>query len=161
MYVFARCAHPNKSASLYRLASLQRVSFSPFTYEDVSAPGRSLIGVTMPRPKRRKIVGRNSAQVTLVWNLAASSSSGACAISWEYFSLVKKKKVICNFLCIQCLLLILLQRSIGCTDEAPAIFFDCTAKSHFKQYLLGTHSSKQLLHLRTQSVTKYWGYCHC
>lgn len=54
MYVFARCAHPNKSVSLYRLASLQRVSFSPFTYDDVSAPGRSLIGVTMPRPKRKK-----------------------------------------------------------------------------------------------------------
>lgn len=53
IYVFASCAHPNKSTSLYRLASLQRVSFSPFTYEDVSAPGRSLIGVTMPRPKRK------------------------------------------------------------------------------------------------------------
>lgn len=53
IYVFARCAHPSKSASLYKLASLQRVSFSPFTYEDVSAPGRSLIGVTMPRPKRK------------------------------------------------------------------------------------------------------------
>lgn len=53
IYVFASCAHPNKSTSLYRLASLQRVSFSPFTYEDVSAPGRSLIGVTMPRPRRR------------------------------------------------------------------------------------------------------------
>ena len=63
IYVFARWAHPNKSASLYRLASLQRVSFSPFTYEDVSAPGRSLIGVTMPRPKRGKIVERDSGQI--------------------------------------------------------------------------------------------------
>ena len=74
MYVFARWAHPNKSASLYRLASLQRVSFSPFTYEDVSAPGRSLIGVTMPRPKRKNWGERLRSNNSLPENQLAESS---------------------------------------------------------------------------------------
>lgn len=51
IYEFAKCAHPNKSVSLYKLANLQRVSFSPFTNAAVSIPGKSLMGVTIPRPK--------------------------------------------------------------------------------------------------------------
>lgn len=51
IYEFAKCPHPNKSVSLYKLANLQRVSFSPLTNAVVSTPGRSLMGVTNPEPK--------------------------------------------------------------------------------------------------------------